>query len=141
MERRKKEKTKMIVLLAIFLFLLIYYMGLVYVTKVAFKRKNINLSLGVNLFLPFFVLKTFAKVLKKNWYNKKTRKKVLIDIVFGYNMGLIILVEIVHFGFVKGMLVSDKKEKLSFMAKFANFRNSTMKKSFSDNMESQLVYA
>ncbi|MDT9694173.1 hypothetical protein Q5762_38750, partial [Streptomyces sp. P9(2023)] len=71
----------------------------------------------------------------------KTRKKVLIDIIFGYNMGLIILVEIVHFGFVKGILVSDKKEKLSFMAKFANFRNSTMKKSFSDNMESQLVYA
>ncbi|MDT2669162.1 hypothetical protein [Enterococcus dongliensis] len=131
----------MIVLIIILSFLIVYYLGLSYLTTVAFKRKKINLSLGLKLFLPIYIIKTYIGVIRNHWHNKGARKKAFIDLVFKYDMALIILVEVVHFGFEKGIISSNKKEKTSVFAKISSFRNSEMKNSFSKSMESQLNYA
>lgn len=131
----------MIVLIIILSFLIVYYLGLSYLTTVAFKRKKINLSFGLKLFLPIYILKTYIGVIKNHWHNKTARKKAFVDLVFKYDLALVILVEVVLFGFEKGIISSNKKEKTSVFAKISSFRNSEMKNSFSKNMENQLRYA
>lgn len=131
----------MIISDVILLFLIIYYLGLSYLSIVAFKKRKIRLSTSLALFLPFFIFKSYFNLIKRNWYNKTTRNKALLDIIFGYDLALTILVEVVAFGFEKGLISSTKPEKKSFMARINNLRNNEMKSSFSKNMEAQLKYA
>ncbi|WP_427814274.1 hypothetical protein ACQKTA_04090 [Enterococcus sp. 22-H-5-01] len=129
----------MIVMIIFTLFLLIYWLGLSYLATVAFKKKNIDLSFIMKLYIPLYIGKTSISSIKEQWHNKVNRKKAVIGFLLGYELALVILVEVFLFGLEKGLI--PKREKKTLRAQINFFKSSTMKSSFSRNIESQLNYA
>lgn len=134
----------MTIVLIVLFSLILYYIGLVIVTKVAFKRRNIVLSITVSMLLPIFIIKTFIRVAFENKSDRKVVKKALASIFVRYEIALLILVEVIAFGFEKGMIKSANKVKTnpySLINKFSKIRKQDrIKNGFTDSV-SDYIFA
>lgn len=130
----------MIVLILLVMSVIFYYLGLSFITTVEFKKKRIKLSLGLKLFLPLYILKTYLRVLMDHRHSPTIRKQIILDLFFGFDFALIILVEIVSFGIEKDLLVSKKLEKVSILSKISNFKNKNIFNPFANSLEQQLQF-
>lgn len=126
----------MIVLLIMTMTLVLYYLGLSFITTVAFKKRKIKLSIGLMLFLPLYIIMTYMKVIKAHWHSKKIRKRAISDLLFGYNFPLTILVEVVVFGFENDLIKSHKK--VSVLNRISNLKNTSIVNPFANSIEDQL---
>lgn len=131
----------MMVLLMLVMALTFYYLGLSFITTVEFKKKRIKLSLGLKLFLPYYILKTYIRVIRDNRHSKSIRKQAVVDLFFGFDFALIILVEIVAFGLENELLKSEKVEKVSLLSKISSFKNKNIRNPFANSIEEQMGYA
>lgn len=129
----------MITLLIITMAIVLYYLGLSFITTVAFKKRKIKLSFGMKLFLPFYIIKTYMKVIKEHWHSKKVRKSAVLDLLLGYNFPLTILVEVVAFGFENELIKSHKK--VSVLNRVSNLKNTSIFNPFANSIEDQLKCA
>lgn len=126
----------MIVLIIAVVSTFIYYLGLSYITDVAFKNRKIRLSWGLKFFMPIYIFKTYIKVIKDHW-REPTKKQAIKSLFFGYDLALTILVEIVAFSFEKGLIEADKKTKSSTFSKISNLKLNSIRNPFTNSIEKQ----
>ncbi len=107
----------MVTIYIVVISLLIYYMGQLYVTNNAFKNKKIKLSLPLLFLIPFYIAKTYIGLGYKHRKEIHVLKHVLLDLFFGYNTGLAVLVEVFVFGINNGYIKTDKRERMNFVDK------------------------
>lgn len=92
--------------------LLVYYIGLVILTKMAFKKRKINLGITVNLIIPLYIIKTFINVAIKHRDDRTVVKRAIGAIFLDYGIALAIMVEVIIFGIEKQYIkVNSAKEK------------------------------
>lgn len=119
--------------------LLVYYIGLVILTKMAFKKRKINLGITVNLIIPLYIIKTFVNVAIKHREDRAVVKKAIGAIFLDYGIALAIMVEVILFGIEKQYIrVNSTKErqrntisvKLGILA-----RHGKLKTNFSNSLD------
>ena len=115
--------------------LLVYYSGLMYLTRATFKKNNIKLSVLMTLFVPFYILKTYLSVAYKYKKQSRIRNHAILELLFGYTAGLAIFVEIVRFGFENKYIVSEKKKPNGLSSLISKTREP-----FSNTLNEYLAY-
>lgn len=120
--------------------LLVYYIGLVILTKMAFKKRKINLGLVINLIIPLYIIKTFVNVAIKHREDKTVVKKALGAIFLDYGVALAIMVEVILFGIEKQYIkVNSAKEKqrntISVKLGLLLGRHGKLKTNFSNSLD------
>ncbi|EMF0284153.1 hypothetical protein [Enterococcus hirae] len=113
----------------------IYYIGLMYLTYSAFKKKKIKLSWFLKFFIPFFILKTYLLVAFRYRKDTKILKHSVLELLLGYSNGLAILVEIVRFGFDNGYISSETRERKNISTLISKVRET-----FSSSLDEYLAY-
>lgn len=123
-------------ILIVVLSLLMYYLGLTIVTRNAFKKRKIKIGLIISLFFPLLIMKTYINVIFKKNQDSYIRKKATVALFLNYNIALLILVEVVVFGFEKDYIKSSKKkQKTSVLRKIGMvWEKGNLKSKFSDSV-------
>lgn len=107
----------MIILLIIVLSLLLYFLGLIYITKNMFEKANIKLPVLGLIFIPLFILKIHISIAYDWKDNRKKVAFVMKNFFLGYNLALIIFVELLTAS-LKKTVKENKKEKKNIFSYF-----------------------
>lgn len=105
--------------------LLVYYIGLILLTKKSLNKKNLSLNFIIVMILPIFILWTLVLLAIKYKNVKSKRKKAVLGILFNFSISLAVMIELIDYSIETGNIQVTKNEKSKVYGFFKPFGHSS----------------